>query len=161
MLSDGRECSPPPRLIESAGLRPRLFQPQLIECICTRLHNDRWVSPQLASFFFFFMFSKNDKASLCFLTPLSVCFSLSAFLALLFPPKIREGKKKKRNNLNVCQQSRDAFIPRRRRRRRRRRIHLADGAQFVTFSCSPATSFSGALSDDTRQQQSERSCTSH
>lgn len=76
VLSDGRQRSPPPRLIESVGLRPRLFQPQLIECICTRLHNDRWVSPQLV---FFFMFSKNDKAGLCFL---SLSFlSLSAFVA--------------------------------------------------------------------------------
>ncbi len=123
--------SPPPRLIESAGLRPRLFQPQLIECICTRLHNDRWVSPQLA----FFMFSKNDKAGLCFLTSLSVfLFSLSAFLA---PHFLKSEESKHSLSVDVCRQARDAFIPRR-RRRRRGRIHLAG----VTFSFSPAASFS-------------------
>lgn len=98
VLSDGRVCSPPPHLIESAGLRPRLFQPQLIECICTRLHNDRWVSPQLP--FFFLMFSKNDKAGLCFLAPLSLCISVCLFFLCLFLlpnfPKIGVGKKKKK-----------------------------------------------------------------
>ncbi len=156
VLSNGRECSPPPHLIESAGLRPRLFQPQLIECICTRLHNDRWVSPQLA--FFFYMFSKNDKAGLCFLTPLSVVLFLSLCLSCSpFFPKI--GVKK---NLWMSVSSRGMLL-----------FHsggegggeggftwLMLRSLSSTFSCSPATSFSGAQSDYTRQQQSECSCVS-
>lgn len=131
VLSDGRVCSPPPHLIESAGLRPRLFQPQLIECICTRLHNDRWVSPQLP--FFFLMFSKNDKAGLCFLAPLSLCISVCLFFLCLFLlpnfPKIGVGKKKKKKKMLSL--SAVSFISLGRRRRRRGRIHLADVAQFV------------------------------
>lgn len=101
VLSNGRECSPPPHLIESAGLRPRLFQPQLIECICTRLHNDRWVSPQLAFFFFFLWLVKMANAGLCFSLILqSFFFSLCLSCSPFFFAKIGEGEKNK--NIGEC-----------------------------------------------------------
>lgn len=54
----GRGCVQiQPLLIETAGWRPRLFQPQLIECICTRLHDNHWFVLRLVPSEY------NDKAS--------------------------------------------------------------------------------------------------
>lgn len=158
VLSDerGRVLSPTQSYWKRCS-EPRLFQPQLIECICTQLHNDRWVSPQLT----FFMFSLKKKRQSWPLFPhFSFCLSFSLCLFHLNFLKSGQKKNQKKNTGgNICQQSWDAFIPLGRRGRRRGRIHLADVAQFVFhISSSPATSFSGAQSDYTRQRQSESSC---
>lgn len=91
-LSDGSECSPPPQLFESAGLRPRLFQPQLIECICTRLHNGRWVSPQLAYFKCSVKMTKLELASVSSLLFLFSQFSAFSLLTAFLPPRFSENK---------------------------------------------------------------------
>lgn len=92
VLSDerGRVLSPTQSYWKRCS-EPRLFQPQLIECICTQLHNDRWVSPQLT----FFMFSLKKKRQSWPLFPhFSFCLSFS--LCLFHLNFLKSGQKKKK-----------------------------------------------------------------
>lgn len=119
-----RDCSPPTRLIERAGPRPRLFQPQLIECICTQLHNDCWVSLQLVS-----LVKISQKLASCFLT---VCLFPSSFISHDFEKYLylfKIGKDK--GSCQFCLVL-EAFISLGSRGGRKKgRNHLADNVQFV------------------------------
>lgn len=123
VLSDerGRVLSPTQSYWKRCS-EPRLFQPQLIECICTQLHNDRWVSPQLTFFMFSLKKKKKTKlASVSSLLFLSFLFSLPFSLEF---PKIRAKKPQKKHRGEYLSAVVGCFYPTREEREEEREDSL-------------------------------------